>query len=167
MAIIIAVMFEVMTDQRALGTQNCSKHLNGAVSVALVALKQKRQSDVTQKLLVTLVQSVLANSWVQGLHLPPNFAQLKTEVDKQVNPRSVHDRLLDIMAELDQFRQELQDKACSRPMETIERDLAIDESLIRLSRYCHITGICKVSRVSISTWSRWLTEDTIMVYLHG
>lgn len=58
MSIIMAAMFEILIIPRMGGTQNCSKHLEGAVSVALLKMKHGDQSDVTHNLLTTLVQSV-------------------------------------------------------------------------------------------------------------
>jgi hypothetical protein len=61
----MAAMFEILIIPRMDGTNNCSKHLDGAVSVALLKLKHGGQTNVTHNLLTTLVQSV--SVIVQGL----------------------------------------------------------------------------------------------------
>ncbi|KAF1847199.1 uncharacterized protein K460DRAFT_402562 [Cucurbitaria berberidis CBS 394.84] len=127
-SIVIAAMFEVLINPRA-GMQNCSKHLEGAVAVALLSMKYRRQTDVTRKLLTTLVQNVVINSWIQHIPLPPGFTELKKQVGEKSNSNSVHGDFLDIVLELVQFRHALQDGIYDSPMAIIRKALEIDNTL--------------------------------------
>jgi len=77
MSIVMAAMFEVLVIPRLSDMQNCSKHLDGAVAVALMMLKQKKQTDVTYKLIAMSMQSMIISSWISHLPLPANFMELK------------------------------------------------------------------------------------------
>lgn len=59
MSVIMAAMFEVLLVPRLSGMENCSNHLDGAVAIALLKMKQGRLTEVSQKLLTTLVQSCI------------------------------------------------------------------------------------------------------------
>jgi len=63
MAIIMAAMFEVLVVPRLSGMENCAKHLNGAVAIALLKLEKERLTDMTHKLLTTLVQSAIISKY--------------------------------------------------------------------------------------------------------
>jgi hypothetical protein len=147
MSIIMAIMYEVLIIPRIAGMQNCSKHINGAVSVALMNSGKGKQTDIKRKLLTSLVQSVILNCWIQHAPLPDNFGQLKKQVGNRINPDSVHGNFLDIILELVEFRQSLQNESHRRPIAIVKQALAIDDSLRRFSQTMPEDGRFKAFRV--------------------
>jgi hypothetical protein len=129
MSIIMAAMFEVLIIPRLSDMQNCSKHLDGAIAVGLMSLKHKKQTGVTQKLLTTLVDIVIINSWISHIPLPPNFTELKRRLGNNLNPGSVHSNFLNLAMELVLFRESLQAKPRQCPMAIVRQALVIDDSL--------------------------------------
>jgi hypothetical protein len=142
LAIIMAAMFEVLIVPRLKDLQNCSKHLDGAVAVALLMLKQKQKAptEVTRKLISTLVQSVIINSWISHVPLPQNFVQLKRQMGDTVEITSVHSRFLDVVMKLVQFRQGLQMGIFKQPGAIIRQALAIDDHLIKFAKSMPLNG---------------------------
>jgi hypothetical protein len=65
MSVIMAAMFEVLIVPRLSGMENCAKHLDGAVAIGLLKLKQEDLTEETHKLLTTLVHSVIISKWQQ------------------------------------------------------------------------------------------------------
>lgn len=148
MSIIMAAMFEVLIDARSSDLGNCSKHLAGAIAIGLMSLKQSRQTDITRKLLTTLVDIVIINSWISHIPLPPNFSELKRRLSKSLNPNLIHSNFLDRVVELVQFREALQAKAYSCPMAIIKQALAIDDSLEQFTHTMPPHGRFQKFRVS-------------------
>ncbi|KAH7377822.1 hypothetical protein BKA66DRAFT_467289 [Pyrenochaeta sp. MPI-SDFR-AT-0127] len=134
MSIIMASIFEVVIVPHMSGTNNCTKHLNGAVSVALLCLKFGNQTEITQKILTTLVQSVVINSWIQQVPLSPGLTELKKKTTKNKDPPSVTELLLEIVMELVQFRNELEERKHDSLIANIKKALAIDNSLSEFSK---------------------------------
>jgi hypothetical protein len=147
LSIIMAIMYEVLIIPRIAGMQNCSKHIDGAVSVALMNPGNGKQTDVKRKLLTSLIQSVILNSWIQHIPLPANFGQLKKQVGNRINPDSVHGNFLDIIMELVEFRQSLRSESYRRPIAIVKQALAIDDSLRRFSQTMPEDGRFKAFRV--------------------
>lgn len=133
LAIMMLSMFEVLIMPRMSDMQNCAKHLVGAVSYALLMLQHKKPGEVTLRIITTLTQSVIISTWISHTPLPPNFVELKTELDKHFVPISIHGRFLDIVMELNHFRQALQLGTYKQPTDIIKHALAIDNSLDRFS----------------------------------
>lgn len=129
MSIVMAAMFEVLVIPRLSDMQNCSKHLDGAVAVALMMLKQKKQTDVTYKLIAMSMQSMIISSWISHLPLPANFMELKRRLRSNPRPHlhSLHGEFLDIVTDLVEFREALKEGLFRRPSDIIERALAVDE----------------------------------------
>jgi hypothetical protein len=148
MAIIMAAMFEVLIIPRLKDMHNCSKHLDGAVAVALLMLKQKGPSEVTRKLITTLVQSVIINSWISHVPLPHNFAQLKRQIGDTVEITSVHSRFLDIVVKLVQFREALEMGILKQPEVIIKQALAIDDLLMKFAKSMPLNGRFEAVQVS-------------------
>lgn len=163
MSIIMAIMFEVLIIPRIEGMQNCSKHIDGAVSLALLNLKKGKQTDITRKLLTTLTQCVVLNCWIQHVPLPSNFGQLKKQVGNRINPDSVHGNFLDIVMELVEFRQSLQSGSYRRPIAIVKQALALDDSLRRFSQTMPEDGRFRGFRVTHQD----VTHLAFDGYFHG
>ncbi|KAJ4362540.1 hypothetical protein N0V83_010634 [Neocucurbitaria cava] len=134
MSILMAAMFEVLIIPRLSGMPNCSRHLEGAVTVAFLLLKDGRHNDTTRKVLTTLVQSVIINSWIQHEPLPPGFTELKKQINELFDTQSAHGAFLDIIMELVLFRHALQDGSYESPMAIIQKALEIDITLDEYGR---------------------------------
>lgn len=131
MSIIMAAMFEmlIIPHKSISGMRNCSRHLEGAVSVAFLHLKYGRQTDRTRKLLTTIVQSVIMNSWIQNIPLPSELTELKKQIGEEMGAYSAHNAFLDILLDLVLFRQSLQDGAYDSPIAIVQKALEIDLTL--------------------------------------
>lgn len=129
MSIMMAAMFETMLVSQESGMHNVSKHLEGAMSVAFLSLQQRAPSAVFKALLKTLIQSVIMNCWIQHIPLPPRYKQLRPYVPEKINPHSVHAKLVAILAQVIEFRDDL--KAGSYPSSDaiIQKALELDVSL--------------------------------------
>lgn len=126
MSIVMAAMFEVLVVTRLSDMRNANKHLNGAVAVALLMVKQKKQTDITYKLITTSMHSIIINSWISHVPLPANFMKLKRRLGDKPIPHSIHSDFLDIVMELVEFREALQAPTLKHPTDIIERALAVD-----------------------------------------
>ncbi|KAH7083584.1 hypothetical protein FB567DRAFT_87865 [Paraphoma chrysanthemicola] len=152
LSIIMAAMFEILIIPRLGGTQNCSKHLEGAVSVALLRLKHGGQTDVTHNLLTTLVQSIIINCWISHVPLPRNFVELDKQLVRRKDVSSIHSQFLDIVLELVRFREDLQNNTLRHPMTIIHRALAIDKLLVEFAEDLPPQAqfrVCKISSKSV------------------
>ncbi|KAL6709142.1 hypothetical protein ACN47E_001958 [Coniothyrium glycines] len=129
-AIILAAMYEMLIVPRQTGMKNCSKHLAGAVTVAVMISKRKEQDEVTWKLLSTLVQSVIINSWLQQEPLPQGFEELSQRIGGIVHASSAHGQFLDLLVQLVDFRHGLQEGLYENPLAIIAKSLEIDKNLI-------------------------------------
>ena len=128
-SIVLAAMFEMMIVPRQTGMRNCSKHMAGAVTVALLVAKRDNQTEVTRKLLTTLVQSVIINSWLQHEPLPPGFEELRQLVGEGTILASAHGRFLNILIQLVNFRHGLHIGSYDSPISIITEGLTIDKNL--------------------------------------
>lgn len=133
LAIVMAAMFEVLILPRLSDMGNCAKHLEGAVTVALLMLKQKEPTEIMRKLITTLAQSVIINSWISYVPLPKRFIEMKEKVGKTLESESIHGKFLDIVMELVSFREALQSGTMNRPKTIAKRALAVDAILSRFS----------------------------------
>jgi hypothetical protein len=129
MSIIVAAIFETILISPDSGMQNISKHMEGAMSVAYLSLQQREPSALYKILLRNLIQSVVMNCWIQHLPLPPNYEKIRSFLPKNLNPHSVHAKLLDILSSLIEFRVILRKRSCSKPIEILQRALSLDASL--------------------------------------
>ena len=129
MSIIMAAMFETMLVSPGSGMHNVSKHLEGAMSVAHLSLQQKAPSEIFRDLLSTLVQSVIMNCWIQHRPLPNTYKHVRPHVPDQINPHSVHARLVDILSRVIEFRSDLKGRSNQSPDSIIQRALQMDSEL--------------------------------------
>ncbi|KAF1921592.1 hypothetical protein BDU57DRAFT_510489 [Ampelomyces quisqualis] len=148
LAIMMLSMFEVLIMPRMSDMQNSAKHLVGAVTYALMMLQYKKPTEVTLRIITTLTQSVIISTWISHTSLPPKFLELKKELDKHFSPISIHGRFLDIIMELNQFRQALQNGAYKHPADIVDHALAIDRSLDHFSNTMPPHAIFQVVQLS-------------------
>ncbi|KAF2871548.1 hypothetical protein BDV95DRAFT_572258 [Massariosphaeria phaeospora] len=128
--VMLLAMFEVMILPRTTGLENLTKHMDGAISIATMRLKQQSLTAVGRKLLGNIAQVVVMNSWIQNIPLPPDFINIKNQLDKMENRSSVHATFLDIVTELLQFREALLKKnKYHSPAAVIEEAAIIDEGV--------------------------------------
>jgi hypothetical protein len=135
MSILMAAMFEVLVVPRLYDMRDCNKHLDGAVAVALLILKQNKQTDLTYTLINSSLQSIVINSWISHMPLPVNFMELKRQLGSKPRPHlhSIHGDFLVLIMELVEFREALQDGLFKHPIDIIERALAVDEIFERFA----------------------------------
>lgn len=129
MSIMLAAMFETMLVSQNQGVHNVTKHLNGAMSVAYLSLQQHKPSKIFKALLSTLVQSVIMNCWIQHIPLPPKYKQIRPYVPEKINPYSVQAKLLDILSNLIEFRDDLKAGLYSSSDAILHKALELDASL--------------------------------------
>jgi hypothetical protein len=129
MSVVMAAMFEVLVVPRLSDMRDANKHLDGAVAVALLMLKQKKQTDITYQIINATMQSMVINSWITHMPLPANFMQLKRRLGSQprLHLHTLHSDFLDIVTDLIDFREALRDEVFKHPTDIIERALAVDE----------------------------------------
>jgi hypothetical protein len=128
-SIIMAAMYEVLAVRRLANMKNCSNHLEGAIVVGLMSLAQKKATNVTKKLIATLVDTVIVNSWISHIPLPPRLTELKQQVGKPLCSSSLHGDFLDLIMEVLQFKEALHTKTYKTPMAIIKQALAIENKL--------------------------------------
>ncbi|UPX14778.1 uncharacterized protein EKO05_0005250 [Ascochyta rabiei] len=129
MSIMMAAMFETMLVSQDSGMHNVSKHLEGAMLVASLSLQHQKPSHVFNALLSTLVQSVIMNSWIQHVPLPPRYKLIRSHVPEKINPHSVHAKLVAVLAQVIEFRDDLKSGLCSNPEVILQRALEVDVAL--------------------------------------
>ncbi|KAH7384082.1 hypothetical protein DE146DRAFT_622961 [Phaeosphaeria sp. MPI-PUGE-AT-0046c] len=140
LAIVMAAMFEVLILPRLSDMGNCSKHLEGAVTVALMMLKQKEPTDITRTLITTLAQSVIINSWISYVPLPVSFLEMKRRLGKTSESESIHGKFLDVVMELIVFREALQAGTMGHPETIAKQALAVDARLIKFAEEMPLNG---------------------------
>ena len=59
MSVVLVAMFEVLIGPYTVGISNSGKHIDGAVTIALLIVQKGRSTDITHKLLTTLVQCLV------------------------------------------------------------------------------------------------------------
>lgn len=128
-SVLLLAMFEVMTLPRASGLENLTKHLRGAVTIACMCLKQEKVTEITQKLLVTVVQSAVMDSWIQNVPLPPELLALRKGMRSRSDAESNRPEFLDLIVELVEFRTAVDRGDSIRPADVISEALRIDISL--------------------------------------
>jgi hypothetical protein len=129
MSITIAAVFETILVSLDAGIENISKHLEGAMSVACLSLQQREPSGIYKVLLSTTIQSVIMNCWIQHLSLPSGYQKVRSFLPERINPHSIHARLVDILASMIEFRDDLNKNSCSDPDEVLQRALHLDHAL--------------------------------------
>lgn len=147
LAIVMAAMFEVLILPRLADMGNCSKHLEGAVTVALMILKQRKPNDITRTLITTCAQSVIINSWISYVPLPRNFLEMKRRLGKTSESQSIHGKFLDIVMELILFREALQTGTLNHPTTIAKRALAVDAALAKFAEEMPLNGRFQAFRV--------------------
>lgn len=128
-SVMLLAMYEVLTVPGRRGLENLTKHLKGAISIASLCLKQRKQTDITQKLFGTVVQTVIMNSWIQNMPLPREFFALKSQLGRGMTTPPIHAGFLDIVAELVQLRSSLSNRSVTSPSATISKALVLDDRL--------------------------------------
>ncbi|KAL5115518.1 hypothetical protein ACEQ8H_006581 [Pleosporales sp. CAS-2024a] len=128
MAISMAAMFEVLVVARLSDIRNSDKHLNGALTVALLMLRQDKQTDITYKLIQSTLQCIIINSWISHKPLPANFKEVRRRFMSRPKPHlhSLHGDFLDIITDLVEFREDLNVGRFEHPTDMIERAQAVD-----------------------------------------
>lgn len=58
-SVVVAAISEILIEPRLSGLQNCAKHVEGAVAIALLKLRLQPPTSTTHKLLMTLAQSTI------------------------------------------------------------------------------------------------------------
>ncbi|KAF2825578.1 hypothetical protein CC86DRAFT_293941 [Ophiobolus disseminans] len=151
LSIIMVAMFEALINPRLSGMEIFAKHLDGAVAIAILQLKQGKFTDVTHKLVTTLVQTIVVNCWVTHMDLPRDFAQLAKRLKKEsvakVDPSFVHRNFLEIVLELVLFREALRKDAYQHPMAIIRQAQNIDNSLANFARVMPRRALFKAFQV--------------------
>lgn len=140
LAIVMAAMFEVLILPRLSDMGNCSKHLEGAVTVALMMLKRNEPTDITRTLITTLAQSVIINSWISYVPLPASFLEMKKKLGKTSESESIHGKFLDIVMELILFREALQMGTLNHPTTIAKQALAVDVKLTKFAEELPLNG---------------------------
>jgi hypothetical protein len=102
MSVMLLSVFEVMITPRALGLENLTKHLKGAMSIAYLFVKKAKLTELHRKLLGTVIQASTIAYWTQDKPLPPEFPILLREAS--FHPDSIHARFMHIVIGLMQFR---------------------------------------------------------------
>jgi hypothetical protein len=110
-------------------------------------LNQNEPTELTRKLITTLVQSVIINSWISHVPLPRNFIQLKKKIGDTIEATSIYGRFLDIVSKLVQFRQILQMGTFKQPASIIKQALAIDDNLEKFAKSMPPSGHFQASRI--------------------
>lgn len=162
-AIILAAMYEMMIAPKQTGMKNCSKHLAGAVTVAVMIARQEEISEVTWKLLSTLAQSVIINAWVQQESLPLGFDELSRRIEGLGYTNGAHGQFLALLAHLVNFRHELQTGFYDSPQAIIAKSLSIDHNLRKFLKNMPLEARFEVHRLS-SHETRCLAFEG---YYHG
>jgi hypothetical protein len=152
--IYLAAMFEALILPRRAGMDNAGIHLAGAVLVAHLILKQRKQTDVTIKLCNTLMKTVIMNCWIQKVSLPPNFVDFKTLVEQKAERVLVYVSFLDIIMSLVQFKQEYRDATKADPMAIVQRALTIDANLDEYARELALKAPFETHQISNADDSR-------------
>jgi hypothetical protein len=129
MSITIAAVFETILVSLDAGIENISKHLEGAMSVACLSLQQREPSGIYKVLLSTVIQSVVMNCWIQHLSLPSGYRRVRSSLPGEINPHSIHAKLVDILAPMIEFRDDLNKNPYSDPDEVLQRALHLDNAL--------------------------------------
>jgi hypothetical protein len=155
-SVMLLAMFEVMILPRASGLQNLTKHLNGAISIAALRLKQNVDTKIGRKLLSTLVQSVIMNCWMQNIPLPVGFMAFKKHLGGKANPYSMHANFLDIVMDLVNFRHALTDGE-------YDSEKAIISDAVALEGRFRIFGDTLPSAGQFKSY-RFSTESNELVY---
>lgn len=148
-SVMLLAMFEVMILPRASGLQNLTKHLNGAISIASLRLKQGIHTDIGRRLLSTLVQSVIMNCWMQNIPLPVEFVAFKNHLGGKSNSSSMHANFLDIVMDLVQFRHALTSGAYDSATAIISETLTLEGRFHAFGEYMPSAGQFKSYRSSM------------------
>jgi hypothetical protein len=129
MSIMIAAIFETMLVTPDSGLHNITKHMEGAMSVAYVSLQQRKPSNVFKALLSNLVQGVGMNCWIQHVPLPSKYKQVRSYLPEKINPHSVHAKMVDILAQVNEFRDDLKKGSYSSSDAILQKALELDSLL--------------------------------------
>lgn len=93
-SILLLALFEMLVIIRNKRSTNLTNHLNGALSVAALHLKQRTQSDFSIKIMQSICQAVAMNCWIQNIQLPSELAPIRQHL-----ARATADRPPDFQAE--------------------------------------------------------------------
>ncbi len=124
----LAAMFEVLAAPQKEGQNNCMKHMEGAVTVALLHVKQGRQTDVTQKILSTMIQGFIVYAWLNNTPLPSAFTELQGYTNPSFYGSPIQYGCLTCMKDTVDFRHALQTGSYESPMSIIRKGIDLDSS---------------------------------------
>ena len=127
--IVLAAMFELLIVPQKAGLDSCSKHMGGAVTVALLHMKQERRSEVTIRILLTLVQSFILCCWLNNRPLPPRFTEMMDNTGVKLHHISLHSTFLGIVKNFIDFRLVIQNGTAGDPTYVIRQAEGIIFSL--------------------------------------
>lgn len=163
MSIIMMGMFECLVSPSQSAMENVTKHLEGAVSVALLGLNLKPQIKTTRQLYMTLIHSVIINCWTQNIPLPAQFMTLKERIDENGMLSTTQGSFLDVVLELVQLRQGLQSGMIEPSARRIGQVLAIDEKFKSLTDDLKLAG----SYEDFCVWSENIEDLVYNGSYHG
>ncbi|KAF2011397.1 hypothetical protein BU24DRAFT_495587 [Aaosphaeria arxii CBS 175.79] len=125
LTILFLAMFEVMVRPHGIGLQNVTKHLNGALSMALLRLKEGQQTPLGRKVFGSLYQSLIMNCWIQNIPLPADIPTIKRHMDRN----SMHSDFLEVVMMMMRFRHDQETEQRDVPSSEIAKALALDQKL--------------------------------------
>jgi hypothetical protein len=129
MSIIVAAIFETILVSQDSSIDNITKHMEGAMAVAYLSLQQREPSTVYKALLSNLIQGVIMNCWIQHVPLPSKYKQTRLYLPEKINPRSVHAKLVNVLSQVIEFRDDLKKGLYSSSDMILHRALELDGSL--------------------------------------
>ena len=132
LCIYLAAMFEVLAAPQKDGQDgqdNCMKHMEGAVAVALIHVKQGQQTEITQKILSTLLQGLVFYTWLNNRPLPPGLIELQGYSDPNFYASPMHYTCIVCIRDVVDFRHALQVGKFKDPISIIHKGLALDLAL--------------------------------------
>lgn len=124
----LAAMFEVLAAPAKEGQNNCMKHMEGAVTVALLHVKQGRQTDVTQKILSTMIQGFIVYAWLNNTPLPTGFTELQGYTTPGFYGAPLQYTCLTCMKNTVDFRSGLHTGTYKDPMSIIRKSIELDSA---------------------------------------
>ncbi|KAF2736693.1 hypothetical protein EJ04DRAFT_575116 [Polyplosphaeria fusca] len=128
-SILLMGTYEVMLLPNTSGLSNLKKHLDGAISLANMRLGRQKRSETEMKMTRSLVQSVIMNSWIQNIPLPPGFHALQRQTMTQASPPTTHGKFLEHLVDLIDFRHAMNDQTYTTPNAVIYEAVRIDKRL--------------------------------------
>lgn len=141
-SVVLLAMFEIMVLPSEEGHRNFSRHIRGALSLAVMLLEQNKHVD--HKILQTIFYCVLGESWVGNKGFPPEFFTLYRELGTDKHPDSVNAVMIELLVENLNFRLAVESGQLSLPRDIMAEALRIHRrtrhffSAPNMGRYNHV-----------------------------